>query len=120
MDVTAKVDADKRYKAKSLLSRLWSSKTPWNYFMALAKINSSPVFNGRAISCLHRYAEKAMAYFEVPEKLVKKVRTTNQIEMLFRSFRARTRKLRGWQTYESLKGMLTLTADSKGILNKYT
>lgn len=120
MDVAAKVSADKRYKVKSHLSRLWSAKTPWGYFMALAKINSNPVFNKRALRCLHRHAENAMAYFEVPEKLVKKVRTTNQIELLFRSFRSRTRKLRGWQTYESLKGMLILTADSKGILNKYT
>ncbi len=120
MDVTAKVPIADRNKVKSLLSRLWSAKTPWGYFMALAKINSSPVINERALSCLHRHAEDAMAYFEGPENLVKKVRTTNQIELLFRSFRSRTRKLRGWQTYESLEGMLILTADSKGILKEYT
>lgn len=120
MDVTAKVPIAYRNKAKKQLSRLWSAKTPWGYFMALAKINSNPVFNKRALRCLHRHAENAMAYFKVPENLVKKVRTTNQIELLFRSFRSRTRKLRGWQTYESLKGMLILTADSKGILKEYT
>ncbi len=108
------------FHARAEFKSAWSAKTPWGYFMALAKINSSPVINERALSCLHRHAEDAMAYFEVPENLVKKVRTTNQIELLFRSFRSRTRKLRGWQTYESLKGMLILTADSKGILKEYT
>ena len=120
MDVTAKVPADKRYKVKSLLSRLWSAKTPRSYWGVLGKINSSPVFSERALRCLHRHTDRAIAYFEVPENLEKKVRTTNQIELLFRSFRSRTRKLRGWQTFESLKGMLILTADSKGILKEYT
>jgi len=30
---------------KKLLSRLWSAKTPWSYFMALVKIDASPLLN---------------------------------------------------------------------------
>lgn len=120
MDVASKVPVERRASVKKVLSRLWSAKTPWSYFMALAKINASPLLNDRALRCLHRHVDNTMAYYKVPGHLVKKVRTTNRIETMFRSLRARTRRLRGWQTTETLTGMLILTADSRGLLNEYT